>query len=144
MESTKDSSWTLNTDDDNETFLRTIKSDFDRIYKPLNNNEEENDQTIYADDEIPVEESECLEISDLSDQESDEDIYLNLKLEPTLRLLSPIPPLSKDYDLFNNPSMSPSDNGYESHGSPNSMMSHDFYFNNDPDEFLNELFPSLI
>ncbi|CAO1315252.1 unnamed protein product [Diamesa tonsa] len=144
MESTKDSSCSLNTHDDNETFLRTIQSDFNRNYKTLNNNEEEKDQTIYADDEIPVEESECLEISDLSDQENDEDIYLNLKSEPTLRLLSPIPPLLKHYDNFKNPSMSPSDNGYESHGSPNSMMSHDFYFNNDPDEFLNELFPSLI
>ncbi len=101
---------------------------------------------IYSDDDIPV-----AEIITTDSEEEQDEITLD---EPLLKLLSPIP---SNYEKFVS-SKSPftsiaSDCGYESHGSPRSVMmspTNEFAFESldlETDEFwdnsLRELFPSL-
>lgn len=137
--------------------LETVPKDETTTYKTIS--DDDSDKTIYSDDEIPVAETNNIEIVATDEEEEEEDnIDHNKEMacisvdEPLMNLLSPIPSHYENFISSKSPLTSlASDYGYESHGSPNSeIATNEFKFESldlstdDPwNSSLIELFPSL-
>jgi hypothetical protein len=118
--------------------------------QPESDSETYNMDKIFYDDEIPVVKDECLEVHEMiitssSSEDFEDDICLKFKSSPIDRLISPIP--HSEYDDMKSPlhtTITTSDCGYESQGSPVSL--HEFSSldpQNDFDLLISDLFPAL-
>lgn len=138
--------------DNGDCKLETESEDTATTHQLIISDEDSDSKMIYSDDEIPVVETNIEIIT--TDEEEDKEIACLSVDEPLLNLLSPIPSHYENYMCSKSPLTSlASDYGYESHGSPSSIMSsHEFKFDSldfdfstdDPwNSSLRELFPSL-